>query len=76
MKDEADFWWKENRISAIEGFNWDSFTTTLRGKFYPAFIRKPYESNYPTHDLEFAAIIFALKITKTLYVWRDLLDLY
>ena len=23
---------------------------------------KPYEQNYPTHDLELAAVIFALKI--------------
>ena len=23
---------------------------------------KPYEQNYPTHDLKFAAIVFALKI--------------
>jgi len=28
---------------------------------------KPYERNYPTHDLELAAIIFALK------VWRHYL---
>ena len=23
---------------------------------------KPYEQNYPTHDLELAAVVFALKI--------------
>jgi len=23
---------------------------------------KPYKENYPTHDLEFAAVVFALKI--------------
>jgi hypothetical protein len=28
---------------------------------------KPYEQNYPTHDLELAAVVFALKI------WRDYL---
>jgi len=28
---------------------------------------KPYEKNYPTHDLELAVVIFALKI------WRDYL---
>ena len=28
---------------------------------------KPHESNYPTHDLELAAIVFALKI------WRHYL---
>ena len=28
---------------------------------------KPHEKNYPTHDLELAAIVFAMKI------WRDYL---
>ena len=28
---------------------------------------KPYERNYPTHDLELAAVVFALKI------WRHFL---
>ena len=28
---------------------------------------KPYEANYPTHDLELAAVVFALKI------WRHYL---
>ncbi|XP_056696332.1 uncharacterized protein [Spinacia oleracea] len=42
LKDEADLWWKENgtRLSAVEGFNWDSFIVALRGKFYPPFMRK------------------------------------
>ncbi|XP_021851828.2 uncharacterized protein [Spinacia oleracea] len=42
LKDEADLWWKENGaiLSAAEGFNWDSFVTALRGKFYPSFMRK------------------------------------
>ncbi|GJS12671.1 putative reverse transcriptase domain-containing protein [Tanacetum coccineum] len=29
---------------------------------------KPYEVNYPTHDLELAAVVFALKIWRTLSV--------
>jgi len=29
---------------------------------------KPHELNYPTHDLELAAVIFALKIWR-LFVW-------
>ncbi|XP_048496352.1 uncharacterized protein LOC125495621 [Beta vulgaris subsp. vulgaris] len=42
VKDETDLWWKENgaRLSVIEGFNWDSFITASRRKFYPAFMRK------------------------------------
>ncbi|RVW85078.1 Retrovirus-related Pol polyprotein from transposon 17.6 [Vitis vinifera] len=31
------------------------------------FVLKPYERNYPTHDLELAAVVFALKI------WRHFL---
>ncbi|KMT03787.1 hypothetical protein BVRB_8g189320 [Beta vulgaris subsp. vulgaris] len=42
LKDEADLWWRENgaRLSAAEGFNWEAFVIVLRGKFYPAFMRK------------------------------------
>ncbi|XP_048494481.1 uncharacterized protein LOC125494748 [Beta vulgaris subsp. vulgaris] len=42
LKDEADLWWRENgaRLSAAEGFNWEAFVVALRGKFYPAFMRK------------------------------------
>ncbi|XP_048493020.1 uncharacterized protein LOC125493595 [Beta vulgaris subsp. vulgaris] len=42
LKDEADLWWRENgaRLSGVEGFNWDAFVITLRGKFNPAFMRK------------------------------------
>ena len=42
LKDEADLWWKENgnRFSDVEGFNWDFFISALRGKCYPAFMRK------------------------------------
>ena len=29
---------------------------------YVSFQLKPYERNYPTHDLELAAVVFALKI--------------
>ena len=31
---------------------------------------KPYEQNYPTHDLELAAMIFALKIWRH-YLYRE-----
>jgi len=30
---------------------------------------KSYEKNYPTHDLELAAVVFAVKILETLFVW-------
>ena len=31
---------------------------------------KTHETNYPTHDLELATVVFALKI------WRNMLDIY
>jgi len=34
---------------------------------------KLYEQNYSTHDLELAAVVFALK---TLPIWRTMQDLY
>ncbi|GJW59564.1 putative reverse transcriptase domain-containing protein [Tanacetum coccineum] len=35
---------------------------------------KPYEVNYPTHDLELAAVVFALKIWDLLYDQRSAKD--
>ncbi|XP_048492236.1 uncharacterized protein LOC125493188 [Beta vulgaris subsp. vulgaris] len=42
LKDETDLWWRENgdRLSGGEGFNWEAFVVALRGKLYPAFMRK------------------------------------
>ena len=31
-------------------------------------VRKPHEHNYPTHDLELAAVVFALKSGDIIYV--------
>ena len=41
-KEETDLWWKENgiRLSVVEKLNWESFIASLRGKCYPAFMRK------------------------------------
>ena len=36
---------------------------------------KPHEKNYPTHDLELAAVIFALKIWK-FYLYGSRFELY
>nr|GEX50687.1 reverse transcriptase [Tanacetum cinerariifolium] len=36
---------------------------------------KPYEVNYPTHDLELAAVIFALKIWRH-YLYRESCDVF
>ena len=42
LKEEADLWWKENgaTIRAAVGFNWETFKTTLRNKFYPPWLKK------------------------------------
>nr|GFD39432.1 putative reverse transcriptase domain, aspartic peptidase domain protein [Tanacetum cinerariifolium] len=36
---------------------------------------KPYEVNYPTHDLEFAAVVFALKIWRH-YLYGESCDIF
>ena len=36
---------------------------------------KPHEKNYPTHDLELAAIVFALKICRH-YLFREKCHVY
>nr|GEW47670.1 putative reverse transcriptase domain-containing protein [Tanacetum cinerariifolium] len=48
-----------------------------RGKVISYALRqlKKHEENYPTHDLEFAAVVFALKIWRH-YLWLDLLKDY
>ena len=33
---------------------------------------KNHEENYPTHDLELAAVVFTLKIMETLLIWCSL----
>ena len=44
-----------------------------RGKVVAYMSRqlKEYEKNYLTHDLELAAVVFALKNLATLSVWRE-----
>ena len=32
---------------------------------------KPHEQNYPTHDLELAAVVFALKFGDTIYMEKN-----
>ena len=36
---------------------------------------KPYEKNYPTHDLELAAVVFALKIWRH-YLYGETCEIY
>ena len=37
---------------------------------------KPHEKNYPSHDLELAAIFFCIENLETLLVWRKVLHLH
>ena len=36
---------------------------------------KPYEQNYPTHDLEIAAVVFALKIWRH-YLYKEQCEIF
>ena len=36
---------------------------------------KPYEKNYPTHDLELAAVVFSLKIWRH-YLYGETCEIY
>ncbi|KAK1432009.1 hypothetical protein QVD17_08873 [Tagetes erecta] len=49
-----------------------------RGKViaYASRKLKPTEANYPTHDLELAAVVFALNILEALFVWDEMHDLH
>jgi hypothetical protein len=40
-------------------FGWMSVSNVIA---YASCQLKPYEQNYPTHDLELATVVFALKI--------------
>ena len=43
---------------------------------YTSMQLKPYERNYPTHDLELAVIIFTLKIWRHYLLGGQSIDLY
>ncbi|KAA3488092.1 CCHC-type integrase [Gossypium australe] len=46
---------------------------SLNGKVvaYASYQLKPHETNYPTHDLELVAIVFALKIWRHYLYWEN-----
>ena len=37
---------------------------------------KSHEKNYPTHDLELAAVVFVLKKVETLFIWSNFQDFH
>ncbi|GJW79256.1 putative reverse transcriptase domain-containing protein [Tanacetum coccineum] len=61
MRKEEKFLWNKEQEKSFEELKW-----ILHGKVIAFASRqlKQYEANYPTHDLELAAVVFALKIWK------------
>ncbi|XP_071729295.1 uncharacterized protein [Rutidosis leptorrhynchoides] len=57
-----------SKIEAIT--NWSRPTSVVEVIAYASRQLKPYEVNYPTHDLELAAVIFVLKI------WRIMMPTF
>lgn len=43
---------------------------------YASYQLKPHEQNYPTCDLELAAVVFTLKNLETLHVLGDFLGIH
>ncbi|GJY99409.1 retrotransposon protein, putative, ty3-gypsy subclass [Tanacetum coccineum] len=65
------FVWNEEREKSFEELKQHLVSSPIltlpSGSAYASRQLKPYEVNYPTHDLELAAVVFALKI------WRHYL---
>ncbi|XP_071740925.1 uncharacterized protein [Rutidosis leptorrhynchoides] len=55
--------------------NWSRPTSVVEVIAYASRQLKPYEVNYPTHDLELAAMIFALKIWRH-YLYGETCDIF
>nr|GEY15649.1 reverse transcriptase [Tanacetum cinerariifolium] len=68
MRKGEKFVWNEEREKSFEELK-QCLVSAPHGKViaYASRQLKPYEVNYPTHDLELAAVVFALKI------WRHYL---
>ena len=50
-------------------------TTWESGGIYASRQLKPYEKNYPTHDLELAYVVFSLKIWRH-YLYSETYEIY
>nr|GFB94378.1 hypothetical protein [Tanacetum cinerariifolium] len=68
MREGEKFVWNEEREKSFEELK-QHLVSAPHGKVvaYASKQLKPYEVNYPTHDLELTAVVFALKI------WRHYL---
>nr|GFD29593.1 putative reverse transcriptase domain, aspartic peptidase domain protein [Tanacetum cinerariifolium] len=72
MRKGENFVWNEEREKSFE-----ELQQRLHGKViaYASRQLKPYEVNYPTHDLELAAVVFALKIWRH-YLYGESCDVF
>ncbi|GJS30598.1 retrotransposon protein, putative, ty3-gypsy subclass [Tanacetum coccineum] len=74
MRKGEKFVWNEEREKSFEELKQKLFR---HGKViaYASRQLKPYEVNYPTHDLELAAVVFALKIWRH-YLYGESCDIF
>nr|GEY08307.1 retrotransposon protein, putative, Ty3-gypsy subclass [Tanacetum cinerariifolium] len=72
MRKGEKFVWDEEREKSFK-----ELKKRLHGKViaYASRQLKPYEANYPTHDLELAAVVFALKIWRH-YLYGETCDIF
>ena len=59
----------------LQKMDWDVFCCSLRVVAYDSRQLKNRERNYPTHDMELAAIVFALNIWHN-YLYGELFEVF
>nr|GFD08094.1 reverse transcriptase [Tanacetum cinerariifolium] len=76
MRKGEKFIWNEKREKSFEELK-QRLVSAPHGKViaYASRQLKPYEVNYPTHDLELAAVVFALKIWRH-YLYGESCDIF
>nr|GFC43548.1 reverse transcriptase [Tanacetum cinerariifolium] len=76
MRKGERFLWNVEREKSFEELN-QRLVSAPHGKViaYASRQLKPYEVNYPTHDLELAAVVFALKIWRH-YLYGESCDIF
>ena len=69
---------KEYVVFSNASLNGLKYVLMQKGKVvaYASRQLKPHEKNYPTHDLESAAIVFGIKNLETVFVWRKVFHLH
>ncbi|GJX21553.1 retrotransposon protein, putative, ty3-gypsy subclass [Tanacetum coccineum] len=79
MRKGEKFVWTDERNESFEELKRRLVSAPIltlpSGDRYASTIAKPYEVNYPTHDLELAAVVFALKIWRH-YLYGEACDIF